>query len=185
MKYVWIEREITYDGTQLRSGWIRERTDLSRDAVACFAGPADVPIENMVDMDDVAENAPIFSPMMLHFIAEHTDGDLALAVARQRLMVSIALEELIRLTRNTSIERRGDDIYEGNRKLSVSIATSSPNSYLIHFALNIMSYGTPVPTKGLADYDIDPRPFGETVSKRYCEEIESMSHAEKKVRPIL
>jgi hypothetical protein len=184
MEWRWIEGEITYDGTQLRSGWVREQAGLKNDGLACFAGPADVPVENMVDMEDAAANAHIFSPMMLHFIAEHTDGDLLLAVARQRLMVAIAMEELVRLTKGAPIERRGDDIYEGNRKLSVSIATSSPRSQLIHFAVNVISDGTPVPTKGLADYDIEPKTFGEIVSRKYCEEIESMHHATKKVRPV-
>jgi hypothetical protein len=184
MEWRWIDREITYDGTQLRSGWVREQTELGSDGVACFAGPADVPVENLVDMEDAAANAHIFSPMMLHFIVEHTDGDLLLAVARQRLMVSITMEELIRLTEGAPIERRGDDIYEGNLKISVSIATSSPKSQLIHFGVNVISDGTPVPTKGLADYDIETKTLGEIVSKKYCEEIASMMHATQKVRPV-
>ena len=184
MKWRWLDREITYDGTQLRSGWVEENADLPGDAVACFAGPADVPVENLVDMEDAAEGAHIFSPMMLHFIAEHTDGDLLLAVARQRLMVATAMEELVRLTEGAPIERRGDDIYEGNLKISVSIATSSPRSQLIHFGVNVISDGTPVPTKGLADYDIEPKTLGEIVSRKYCEEIESMEHATTKVRPV-
>jgi hypothetical protein len=184
MEWRWIDKEITYDGAQLRSGWVGENADLPRDAVACFAGPADVPVENLVDMDDAAEGAHIFSPMMLHFIAEHADGDLLLAVARQRIMVAIAMEELIRLSKGAPIERRGDDIYEGHAKISVSIATSSPNSQLIHLGLNVISDGTPVPTKGLADYDIEPKTLGEIVSKKYCDEIESMHHATTKVRPV-
>jgi len=184
MEWRWIDKETTYDGTQLRSGWVKAHTDLPGDALACFVGPADVPIENMVDLEDVEANAPIFSPMMLHFIIEQTDGDLSLAVARQRLIVAIAMEEMIKLTGNAAIERRGDDIYEGENKISVSIATSSPVSHLIHFALNVISDGTPVPTKGLSEYDIEPKTLGEIVSKKYCEEIESMNHATKKVRPV-
>jgi len=184
MEWRWIAREIKYDGTQLRSGWVRKLTEIEGDGIACFAGPADVPVENLVDMEDVAANAPIFSPMMLHFIVEHSDGDLLLAVARQRLMVAIAMEELIRLTEGAPLERRGDDIYEGNKKLSVSIATSSPSSQLIHFAINIISDGTPVPTKGLAEYDIEPKTLGELVSKKYCDEIASMEHATTKVRHV-
>ncbi len=184
MEWRFIEDEITYDGTQLRSGWVAEKTSLAGDALACFVGPANVPIENMVDMDDVAANAPIFSAMMLHFIIEHPKCALDLAVARQRILVAIAQDELARLAGNVRIERRGDDIFEGNYKISVSIATSSPSSSLIHFALNVISDGAPVPAKGLLDYDVEARPFGEIVAKRYCDELASMSHAEKKVRPV-
>ncbi len=184
MKSAWIEKKIKYDGIQLRSGWVREMTGLANSSIAAFAGPADVPIENMVDLEDVAANAPIFSHEMLHFIAEHEERDLSLAVARQRLLVAIAAEEIARCAPNAKIERKGDDIYEGKRKLSVSIATNSPHSSLIHFAINIRSDGTPVPTKGLSDYGIDPRSLADSILKRYCGEIESMEKATKKVRAV-
>lgn len=184
MQWKWIDEKSTYDGTQLRSRWVEEHTGLHGDALACFIGPANVPIEHMVDLDDVAANEPIFSMLMLHFIAEHKNRDLALAVARQRIMIAIAHEELVKLTGIFAIERRGDDLYERERKISVSIATTAPRSSLIHVALNIESDGTPLPTKGLSDYDIEPKPFGESVCRRYCEEIASMDHATKKVRSV-
>lgn len=182
MKAIWIDREITYDGTQLRSDWIREQTDAAGDAIASFVGPADVPIENMVDLEDVARNSPIWSESMLHFIVEHPGCELALAIARQRLLAAIAADEL-RMRGVRLAERRGDDIYDCAKKLSVSIATNSPASSLIHFAINISSRGTPVPTRGLEDYGIDPRALAREVAKRYCDEIESMGAARTKVRP--
>ncbi|MBN1282679.1 MAG: DUF366 family protein [Proteobacteria bacterium] len=184
MQRRWIDREIKYDGLQLCSGWVREMTGIAGSAIAGFRGPADVPIGNMVDLEDVAANAPIFSKSMLHFIAEHEDRDLALAVARQRLLVAIAAEEIATLAPGSRIERRGDDIYEGDKKLSVSIATTSPHSSLIHFAINIVSEGTPVPTKGLAEYGIGPKGLADAILARYCEEIESMAHATTKVREV-
>ena len=38
----------------------------------------------------------------------------------------------------------GDDIFIGDAKLSVSIATASISSMKIHFALNITTKGTPI-----------------------------------------
>jgi len=184
MRSAWIDMRIAYDGTQLRSRWVLERTSIEGDGLAIFVGPADVPIENMVDMDDVAANAPIYSKEMLHFIAEHRERSLPLAVARQRIMVAIATDELKGLATGAPIERRGDDIFDGDRKLSVSIATSSPCSTLIHFAINVRSVGTPVPTKGLCDYGIEPEALGLAIAERYCREIESMEHAAGKVRPV-
>lgn len=184
MKANWIDEEIKYDGTQLRSHWIYQKTRVLGDAVVSFAGPADVPIAHMVDLVDVAQNAPIFSKNMLHFIVEHFGCDLSLAIARQRLLAAIATEELKKHAPASKIERRGDDIYENDLKISVSIATASPVSCLIHFAMNISSEGTPVPTKGLADFDIDPRNMADTIIKRYCSEIESMAEARCKVKPV-
>lgn len=184
MQKIWIDKQITYDGTQLRSRWVQGQTGITADVIAAFIGPADVPIENMVDLEDVAKNAPIFSKKMLHFIVEHFDCDLALAVARQRLLASIMVEELNFGIASAHIKRLGDDIYDGDKKLSVSIATSSPVSCLIHFAINILSEGTPVSTMGLYDYGIDPRSFADRINVRYCEEMESMDKAELKVRPV-
>ncbi len=184
MNSIWIDEQVTYDGTQLRSHWIYDRSGMLGDAIAFFVGPAEVPIDHMVDLMDVAQNAPIFSKRMLHFIIEHYDGDLPLAIARQRLLTSIAAEELRRRAASAAIERRGDDIFDGERKVSVSIATSSPVSCLIHFAMNVISDGTPVPTKGLSDYGIEPKSLADAIAKQYCEEISSMNIARCKVRAV-
>lgn len=182
MKTFWIDKIITYDGTQLRSHWIYEQTGILGSVAVAFAGPADVSISNMVDLVDVRENAPIFSRNMLHIIIEHFDRNLPLTIARQRLLVSIAAD----LLRNTqdNIERHGDDIMCGDLKLSVSIATLSPLSALIHFAINIESEGTPVPTLGLADLKVDPKEFGSALLKHYSREISSMEEAMCKVRAV-
>ncbi|HQH81237.1 MAG TPA: DUF366 family protein, partial [bacterium] len=104
------------------------------------------------------------------------------AVARQRLLVSIAADELRAMTKGYPIERVGDDIMDGEYKISVSIATLSPSSSLIHFAMNIISVGTPVKTRGLADYSVDPKKIGESILTKYANEIHTMQHAVEKVR---
>lgn len=184
MNTTWINRKICYDGTQLRSRWIFENAGIDGDAVASFIGPADVPIENMVDLEDVARNEPIFSRLMLHFIIEHPDCDLKLAVARQRLLVSIAAEELKKHESASNVIRKGDDLYDGEKKLSVCIATGSPVSCLIHFAINIQSEGTPLPTKGLSDYGIEPGALAISIMDLYKEEIDGMERARRKVRSV-
>lgn len=182
MKTAWLDRQITYDGGQLKSHWIFEQSGILGDAMVAFEGPADVPTSNMADLVDVKDDAPIFSKMMLHFIAEHFDGGLSLAVARQRLLVAIAADELRAACPN--IRRSGNDLYAGDKKLSVSIATASPVSALIHFAINIDSSGTPVPTLGLADLKLDAREIAERICRLYAEEMRSMAEARCKVRAV-
>lgn len=184
MKTKWLSQKILYDGTQLRSGWVRENTGLSGDAVAAFCGGADVSVEHMVDLEDVAANAPIFSEAMLHFIIEIHDADLEKMVLRQRLLVALLLEELKKFAVCQGIVRSGDDLYDGDAKLSVSIATTSPISCLIHTGLNISSKNTPVKTKGLGDYNINPQTLAESVMQRFTEELEEIIHATTKVRPV-
>jgi hypothetical protein len=184
MQYRFINENIKYDGLQLRSHWIFENTGLLGDAIVAFSGPADVPSKNLVDLVDAAAKSKILSPLMLHFIAEHFGSTLSEAILKQRLLCAIAAEELTRKLRSHDVERRGNDLYDGDKKLSVSIATVSPISCLIHFGINIRTEGTPLPTKGLAEYNIDPIGFADTIMRKYADEMKSASAAGHKVRPV-
>ncbi len=185
MKQHFIEGEITYDGTQLRSHWIFERTGTVGNAIAAFTGPADVPLKNMVDLVDVAAKERIYSTSMLHFIVEAFDADLSSMILKQRLLSAIAAEKLkAQHEACRHVVRKGDDLYDGEKKLSVSIATASPVSCLIHFAINIKSDRTPVPTVGLSDYGIDPVEFAGSLMSAFAGEIETVGTARSKVRPV-
>ena len=184
MEYRFIGNNIKYDGTQLRSHFIFENTEILGDAIISFTGAADVPLKNMVDLADVKAKAPIFSTSMLHFIAEHFNMDLNTAILSQRVLGAIITEELNRKIKNNIITRRQDDLFDGDRKLSVSIATTSPISCLIHYGINIKSDKTPVPTKGLNDYNIEAESFADTVMQRYMQEINSANTARYKVRSV-
>ena len=183
MKSKFIPELITYTGKQLHSHWIYEKTGLLGEAIVAFRGPAKVEGECLVDLTDRQEGAFIYSSDMLHFIVEHFDLDLEKAVLRQRLFVGIIKDELLRRT-GIPIQRQGDDLYDEDKKLSVSIATLSPVSSLIHTGVNISSKGTPVKTKGLADYGIDPEPFGQAVIEKYAKEIEEIRLAKCKVKGV-
>ena len=96
IKTHWLFKPLTYDGTQLKSKWIQDVSGLEGNVFVAFSGPADVPIENMVDLEDVARNAPIFSESMLHFIIEIFDKDLEKMVLRQRLLIAVIHETLLK-----------------------------------------------------------------------------------------
>jgi hypothetical protein len=64
----------------------------------------------------------------------------------------------------------------------VSIASVSPVSALIHAGINISSRSTPVPTRGLADYGIEPAAFAKEVLAGYSAECEGLLRARCKVR---
>lgn len=186
MKTVFIEKEFSYDGTQLCSHWILKTTGIYGDALVSFAGPANVSLAHMVDLEDVLEKKPIYSQLMLHFIAEHFDNDLEKMVLRQRLFICIVKEVLHRSLPggSTAVVRKGDDLYVGDFKLTVSIATASAVSTLMHTGINIKSLGTPVPTKGLEDFDLNPRAFATSVMNGYEEEISGIRRARCKVRGV-
>lgn len=182
MQTKFIRERIDYTGEQLRSHWIYQRFGILGDAMVSFIGRCNISFGDMVDLEDISAKSPIRSDLMLHFIVEHFEADLEKAILRQRLLMAIILEELNRKVGAVVFRRDGDDIFAEDGKLSVSIATCSPVSILIHTGLNITTEGTPVKTAGLAEYGIDPRSLAEAVMARYAEEIEGMALARVKVR---
>ena len=74
----------------------------------------------------------------------------------------------------------------GDKKLTVSIATKSLSSILIHTGINIISEGAPVKASGLiSEFNIaDIKDFAIEVMKRYSEEIEDIILASTKVRGV-
>ncbi|GAB6181009.1 DUF366 family protein [Desulfotomaculum defluvii] len=177
---------LNYDGTQLSSLFAFRNYGLQGDSILCFRGKCQVALTEMVDLADVRENAPIFSEDMLHFIIEHFDHSLETTVVRQRLFIAI-IKEIIEEKTGITFSRRGDDLFRGDFKLSVSIATASPVSTMIHTGLNISSLNTPVPTIGLVDLGLSEEeilPFGEIIAQKYASEIKSIRAARCKVRGV-
>lgn len=142
MQSLFVPEIILYDGTQLSSLWAYRTWGIQGDSIISFRGPCRVDFKEMVDMEDVLKRSPIYSPDMLHFIVEHFDQDLEKAVLRQRLLVVI-IKEILE-SGQVRIKRSGDDLYINEHKLSISIATVTPVSTMIHTGLNISRESVPV-----------------------------------------
>lgn len=191
MKSLFIEEEIKYIGSQLAPHWIYKNFNLLGDAIVAFTGEMDVKIEEMVDIEDVISNSPIYSKKMVSFIIEQFEMGLSECVTRQRFLICIIIEELRKiLGEKFKIRRSGDDIFVNidgkDKKLSVSIATKSITSGLIHTGLNIDPTGAPVDACGLTtDLGItEIKEFAKNVMKRYIEENGEIREAVCKVRGV-
>ncbi|MBQ4114260.1 DUF366 family protein, partial [bacterium] len=149
-----------------------------------FIGECRVDLTEMVDIEDVINNEPIYSKSMLSFISEQFNIGLVEGVLRQRLLITI-IKELLE-SYNITVIRNGDDLIIDNRKLSVSIATKSINSVLIHTGLNIISEGAPVAASGLlSELGIENiKDFAINVMTKYSEELEDIILASTKVRGV-
>lgn len=191
MKSLFIEEEIKYIGSQLAPHWIYKNFNILGDAIVAFTGEMDVKIEEMVDIEDVISNSPIYSKKMVSFIIEQFEMGLSECVTRQRFLICIIIEELRKvLGEKFNIRRSGDDIFVNidgkDKKLSVSIATKSITSSLIHTGLNIDPTGAPVDACGLTtDLGItEIKEFAKNVMKRYIEENGEIREAVCKVRGV-
>lgn len=180
-----VEKEIPYTGAELRSHFIYDQFDILGDAAVAFIGSSKVDLNQMVDLEDVKQKKPIYSEKMVHFLIEHFETNLKQMVFCQRMLITSMLEELVKRTKKISLRRHGDDLFDDDAKLTVSIATVTPVSSVIHTGINISSRNTPVLTKGLQDYSIDSKDFAETILQSYRKEIESIQKAVCKVKGVL
>jgi hypothetical protein len=173
MKITRIEASLLYDGRQLSTPFMDEHLDGAGDGLVLFEGPADVPLEHMVDLEDVEAEAPVLGSHMAHVLVEHRDLALREAVCRQRLLGHLAAG-WIAARSGSPVEVQGDDLFVGSGKLSVSV----------HFAVHVSTEGTPVPTAGLRDLRVPAGEFLTTLARAYADEVASIDHATRKVRAV-
>lgn len=183
MKSQYVDRPMIYTGEELNAHWIYRNFGILGDAVVAFVGEVNVARDKMIDLSEVIDQSYIYSPSMLNFIIEHFDHDLNLAIYRQRLLMICIMEELQQL--GIDVTRRGDNLFVHRGKLSISIATATTVSTLIHVGLNIDTDRTPVETAGLSQLGVaDIRALAENIMMRYAREIEQIYEARCKVRSV-
>lgn len=183
MKMFFSDKKLDYDGSALSPLFAYLNHKVHGDSIVSFIGRCDVSLDHMVDAEDFIVSAKIKSDLMLHFIVEIFGQNLMTAVSLQRLLVSIAQNILPH-----KLRRDGDDLYldntKGSFKLSVSIASVSAVSAMIHLGLNIKNEGTPVPTCCLQELGVDPKSFALELMKQFSEEYISIVGATQKVHPL-
>jgi len=184
LKTLFINENVKYEGHQLAPHWIYKNYKIQGDAIVGFIGECEVKLTEMVDIEDVINNEPIYSKLMLSFISEQFNVNLVEGVFRQRLLICIIKEALEK--RGFVLKRDGDDLFFDNKKLTVSIATKSQTSVLIHTGINIDSKNAPINASGLAsEMGIDDiKGLANEIMKNYSNEIDDIILASTKVRGV-
>jgi hypothetical protein len=170
--------------TELHGHFAFKNFGIAGDAAVAFVGPCDVEGERLVDLADKRAGEKIKAARMLHFIVEHFGVPLAEAVWRQRLFAAIVCEEVSARAPKASVRREGDDVFADDGKLTVSIATVSPTSALVHFGVNVDGSGAPVAVADLQSLGIDARGLASAVLARYAAEAEGARAAACKVKGV-
>ena len=189
MRTKYARERINYTGRELASGWLAEKLGLDGNAIGAFRGACLVTGGDLVDLEDYEAGNIVAGEDMVHFIVELEGVCLAGITFAQRLLCSI-VQGIINSAVGTSdragvrVERCGDDLFVGDGKLSVSVATVSPKSGLIHLGLNVTTQGVPVKAACLRDLGIDPAWLADQVLAAFGAEVESCLKASRKVRPV-
>lgn len=186
MKVLFLEKPEIYDGSQMCSLRNYLRHGLLGDSAIAWIGPCDISPEAMIDGEDLVAGSRICGGQMVHFVVETFDTSLIAAVALQRLMAAIVKDRIQDVAREgdlaATLTRSGDDLYCGDAKLSISIATQTPVSSLIHFAANVTNEGTPVRTVSLTDLGVEPERLARDVLEALSAEFEGVRIATRKVK---
>ena len=191
MKSKYISKTTNYNGSELHPLYSYINHKLAGDSIVAFKGKCQIHFNQMVDAEDLVAGAQIAGDEMLHFIIELFNQNLMTAVTLQRLLVSIAqniLNKKSNVLKKNPLVRSGDDLYFKSKsalsKLSISIASCSAVSSMIHFAVNITNEGTPVKTCSLNDFKIDPKDFADQLILEFKAEYQSILEATQKVKPL-
>jgi hypothetical protein len=177
------ENELAYK--ELYSHFAYKNFGVAGDSIVSFIGPCDVSGDNLVDLADRAAGEYIKAAKMLHFVVEHFAMDLLTAVRHQRLLCAVLYEYLNGRSYRPGLRRDGDDLYVGEGKLTVSIATVSPVSALIHLGVNIDATGAPVKTADLTRFvNLKAEEVAAGIMERYAGEVDGIYAAAAKVRSV-
>lgn len=176
--------QMDYDGSQLHHAFAYEQVRELGATICYFRGAANVK-NHLVDLEDSLADDFIKSDEMWHFIIEIPEATITEMVIWQRLFISMCIDQLKSGGKNIfKITRNGDDIMVGSRKLSVSIATLSRFSGLIHVGINIeVGKGCPVAAIGLGNI-ISPASyliFGKEMATAFVKEYDDVKNATFKV----
>lgn len=182
LETMWIDKSINYGGDELRGHFVREISGIKNDGVVAFTGSCDVKGHSLVDLEDFELGSTIEAEKMLHFIGEHFGSSLREANFRLRVFASIVKDIFQQATGDLEIVRLGDDLYIGDRKLTVAITTLTLVSAVFHFGINVDPRGAPVPAVGLEEFNIEAKWMANEVLARYCQECGSVEMAVRKVR---
>lgn len=185
MKTRFVDQPVDYSGRELRSHWIMERFGIVGDSMVSFTGSCSVSGEDLVDREDYAQGNVVAGERMLHFIVEIFGVRMPGIVFAQRLLCTIVNDLVDSACGRPTVTRTGDDLFVGDGKLSVSVATVSPVSGLIHLGLNISTEGVPVKAAALDDLGVDHVALARRVLARFAEEVDSCLDASRKVRPVI
>ncbi len=170
MKYKIIREEIAMHGQEeMKAHWAYKKFDLVGDSIVAFVGPMKVQHENMIDIRywGGKKKGEIFSEKMLHFIVEHFDPDTEKAILKQYMLLTILEEKLENRLDKHIIIRWKDDLFDEDKKLTVSAVTNTLVSTKIHLGINVSEKNLPTKTRSLEYYNIDPFDLAEPVIDQY------------------
>lgn len=181
MHMLFVDNQADYSGNLFEPQWIYKNFDIESDSIVAFIGNLEIAHHNTLLNENQFD---LFNPgIMLHFLIEHFDNNLEIAVYRKRMFIVSIKEEIEKY--GIDLTRIGSDLYFHKRKLSTAIAISSTVSVLLYTAINLHKEDEPIKTWGLRELGIeDIKSFAQNIMLRYKKELEGIYEERCRVRGI-
>ncbi|MHA1668499.1 MAG: DUF366 family protein [Candidatus Heimdallarchaeaceae archaeon] len=188
-------KQIIYDGMQISAHYVAQKYNIIGNSILIFRGPMRLTKKEMLDLKDIIREGHLNDVLIssndsLHIIIEEFDlqpPNIEIEYYRLRLLTQLVIEELVK--KKITVVRKGSDIYCGNKKLNVGIATIGLSSAKIHFGLNIKNTGFPshVNATGLLEIGFKEEEIRDWILKiveKYIDEVNAVKEDIVKTRPI-
>ncbi len=175
--------EMTIDA--MRPHWALKKFDLWGDSMVIFRGPMNIKPDEGIDLKEFKRGTVFPKGDILHFIIEHFNDELEKGVLRQNILVSIAEEKLAhRIGSSQKILRWGDDLYDEDRRLTLTAVAPTLVSVKIHLGICIDA-DEDAGFAGISEYSLDPNELGEVIGNQYRADIRRLREKCWRMRPII
>jgi hypothetical protein len=185
MAFKFLPEKRALSGDEMLPHWALRNFDMVGDSIVSFVGDFKVPPERWVDISGIMRGGVFPNSEMMHIVVEHFGCALPEAVLRQYVLVSILQEKLLHRikTNGHNLTRLGDDLFDGDKRLSITAVGSTLVSAKIHIGVFTESPG--MGYFGLTEYGVDPKELAEVVVCQYCAEMRRLAEKAWKVKPII
>ena len=168
----------------MKSHWALINFDLWGNSMVIFKGPMEIEPKDMIDLKEVKRDTVLPDGDLLHFVIEHFGDDMEKGVLRQNILVNIAEEKLEHRLSDRKILRWGDDLYDEDRRITLTAVAQTPVSIKIHFGICIDS-DTNAGFVGIDEYHLDIDELAEVIGNQYRADMKRLAEKCWRMRPIM
>ncbi len=168
----------------MRSHWALIHFDIRGDSIVAFIGTLHIDSDQQLDILEAKGKLSLPDCEMLNLVVEHFGDDLEKGILRQNILLNIAFEKILHRIKDVQIMRWGEDLYEGNKRLTVSSVSTTFVSVKIHLGICInpeLDNGF----VGLTKYSIDPVELAEVICNQYRADMRRLKEKCWHIKPVI
>ena len=184
MDYLAVPEPMAMTIDAMKPHWALLKFDLWGNSMVIFRGPMKIEPKDMIDLKELKRGTIFPDGDLLHFIIEHFGDDMEKGVLRQNILVNIAEEKLTHRLGGRRILRWGDDLFDEDKRLTLTAVTQTPVSVKIHLGICI-DPDADASFAGMTDYDLDPDELGEVIGNQYRADMKRLAEKCWRMRTVM